>query len=126
HLRARKFEPCWGAFAFHLIDPHPAIGFGMVDSARTAKLALAALCEAFRATRVLIELRGFEAALPFGRLYVGGSPMSARLIVVNDDPDVYGAGVGRWTITREKAAVSRGMDRLRDAVQRKSYAGIAN
>ena len=125
HLRARKFEPCWGAFAFHLIDPHPAIGFGMVDSARVPKLALAALAEAFRATRVLIEPRGFETALPFGRLYVGGAPLSARLIVVNDDPEIYGAGTVRWTITRERSAERRGMERLRDAVQRKSYAGVA-
>src|SRR2546421_10281337 len=46
HMRTRKFEPCWGAFAFHLIDPFPAIGWGLLDGARQKKEApLAALAE---------------------------------------------------------------------------------
>lgn len=125
HLRARKFEPCWGAFAFHLIDPYPGIGFGLVDASRNPKLALAALTAAFRPTRVLIEPRGFETTLPFGILQLSSTPFDARLIVVNDDPDVYGAGVVRWSLSREKAVERGGMGRLRDAVQRKSFSGAA-
>src|SRR5438874_11672012 len=40
HLRTRKFEPCWGAFAYHLVDPFPSIGFGLADAARQMKPAL--------------------------------------------------------------------------------------
>src|SRR6202011_3600837 len=43
HMRTRKFEWCWGAFAYHLVDPFPGIGFGLLDGARHPKLALEAL-----------------------------------------------------------------------------------
>jgi len=26
HMRTRKFESCWGAFAYHLVDPFPGMG----------------------------------------------------------------------------------------------------
>jgi len=123
HLRTRKFESCWGAFAFHLVDPFPAIGFGLVDGARVQKQALGALAAAFKATRVVIEPLAFEAARPFGFLQNPRVPFAARLVVVNDDPQVRGRGVVRWSVTREKAAGSRGLDRVRDAMQKKSYSG---
>jgi len=34
HLRTRKFESCWGAFAYHLVDRFPGVGFGLLDGAR--------------------------------------------------------------------------------------------
>src|SRR5207302_3670924 len=38
-LRKRKFEPCWGALVYQLVDPFPGVGFGLVDSARVPKAA---------------------------------------------------------------------------------------
>jgi hypothetical protein len=123
HMRTRKFEACWGAFAYHLVDPHNGIGFGLLDGARVPKLALGALTEAFKATRVIIEPLAFEAARPFGFLQDPHVPFAARLVVVNDDPELMGRGLVRWSVTREKAAGARGLDRVRDAVQKKSYSG---
>ena len=123
HLRTRKFESCWGAFAFHLVDPFPGIGFGLLDGARRPKLALEALAEAFRPTRLIVEPLAFEGARPFGVLQNPDVPFAARLVIVNDDPEVMGRGVVRWSVAREKAAGVRGLDLLRDAVQKKSYSG---
>ncbi len=126
HLRTRKFESCWGAFVYHLVDPFPGIGFGVVDGARHAKTALAALTHAFKATRVIIEPLGFEPARPFGIVQRPSAPFAARLVVVNDDPAVGGRGTVRWSVTREKAAGARGLERVRDAMQKKSYAGTVD
>ena len=126
HLRTRKFESCWGAFAYHLVDPFPAIGFGLLDSTRRPKLALEALAQAFKATRVIIEPLAFDAGRPLRILQRPGTPFAARFVVVNDDPKVSGRGVVRWSVSREKASGTRGVGRLRDAVQRKSYAGAAD
>ncbi|TMC38572.1 MAG: hypothetical protein E6J28_05750, partial [Chloroflexi bacterium] len=123
HLRTRKFESCWGAFAYHLVDPHPGAGFGVVDCARRPKLALEALTHAFKATRVIIEPLAFEPARPFGVVQHPSVPFAARLVVVNDDPGLGGRGTVRWSVTREKAAGTRGLERMRDAMQKKSYAG---
>jgi hypothetical protein len=123
HMRTRKFESCWGAFAYHLVDPFPGIGFGLLDSARRPKLALEALARAFKPTRVVIEALAFEPARPFGILQKPDVPFAARLVVVNDDPEVSGRGSIRWSLSRERAANAKGINRLRDAVQRKSYAG---
>lgn len=125
HMRTRKFESCWGAFAYHLVDPFPGIGFGLLDGDRQPKPALEALARAFKATRVIVEPLAFEPARPFGILQKPGVPFAARLVVVNDDPEVAGRGAVRWSITRRRAGASRGMSRLRDAVQKKSYAGTA-
>ncbi len=122
HMRTRKFEPCWGAFVFHLVDPFRGIGAGLLDGARRPKLALEALAEAFKATRVIVEPLGFEPGRPFGFLQSPRVPFAARLVVVNDDPAISGRGQIRWSVTREKAA-ARGLDRVRDAVQKKSYSG---
>src|SRR5579864_4503214 len=65
HMRTRKFESCWGAFVFHLVDPFPGIGFGLLDGARRPKLALAALTRAFQATRLVVEPLAFEPGRPF-------------------------------------------------------------
>jgi hypothetical protein len=45
------------------------------------------------------------------------------MVVVNDDPEVSGRGSIRWSLARERAAGGKGVKRLRDAIQRKSYAG---
>jgi beta-mannosidase len=124
HLRTRKFEPCWGAFVFHLADPFPGIGAGLLDGARRPKRALEALADAFKPTRVIVDPIAFEPARPFGFVQSPRVPFAARLVVVNDDPAVSGRGVVRWSVTRQKAAGSRGFDRVRDAVQRKSYSGF--
>jgi hypothetical protein len=123
HMRTRKFESCWGAFAYHLVDPFPGIGFGLLDGARRPKLALEALARAFKPTRVIIEPLAFEPDRPFGILQKPDVPFAARLVVVNDDPEVSGRGSIRWSLSRERAANAKGINRLRDAVQRKSYAG---
>lgn len=125
HIRTRKFEPSWGAFVHHLVDPFPGIGAGLLDGSRRPKLALEALAEAFRPTRVIVDPLAFDAAKPFGFVQSPRIPFAARLVVVNDDPAVSGRGVVRWSLMREKAAGMRGFDRVRDAVQKKSYSGIA-
>ena len=125
HMRTRKFESCWGAFAYHLVDPFPGIGFGLLDGSRQPKAALDALAEAFKATRLIIEPLGFEAGRPFGILQKPGVPFAVRLVVVNDDPEVAGRGSVRWSVSRERASTARGVGRLRDAVQKKSYSGAA-
>ena len=123
HMRTRKFESCWGAFAYHLIDPFPGIGYGLVDAARRPKPALAALARAFQPTRVIIEALAFEPDRPFGILQKPDQPFAARLVIVNDDPEISGRGSIRWSLVRERAASGKGVKRLRDAIQRKSYSG---
>jgi beta-mannosidase len=123
HMRTRKFESCWGAFAYHLVDPFPCIGFGLLDSTRRPKRALDALARAFAPTRVIIEPLAFEPGRPFGILQKPDVPFAARLVVVNDDPEVSGRGSIRWSLARERAATVKGVERIRDAMQRKSYSG---
>ena len=124
HMRTRKFEPCWGAFVHHLVDPFPGIGSGLLDGARRPKLALEALTDAFKPTRVIVDPIAFDAARPFGFSQNPRVPFEARLVVVNDDPSVSGRGVVRWSVTRVKhSAGARGFDRVRDVVLKKSYSG---
>jgi len=123
HLRTRKFEPCWGAFAFHLVDPFRGIGAGLLDGARLPKLALEALTDAFKATRLIVDPLAFEPGRPFGFVQNPRIPFAARLVIVNDDPQVSGRGVVRWSVARSRAAGARGLDRVRDVVQKKSYSG---
>ncbi len=123
HLRTRKFESCWGAFAYHLVDPFPGIGFGLMDGTRRPKAALDALAQAFRATRLIVEPLAFEPGRPFGFVQRPGTPFAARFVVVNDDPQLAGHGTVRWSVVREKAAGVRGLDRVRDAMMKKSYSG---
>ncbi len=125
HVRTRKFEPCWGAFAYHLVDSYPGIGFGLLDGSRRPKPALAALAHAFKATRLIIEPLAFDPGRPFGILQRPDVPFSARIVVVNDDPVVAGAGVVRWTLMRERRAGRRGVDRIADVIQRK-FSGAAD
>jgi beta-mannosidase len=126
HMRTRKFESCWGAFAYHLVDPFPGIGFGLLDGARRPKLALEALARAYEATRVIIEPLAFEAGRPFGILQKPDVPFAARLVIVNDDPGVFGRGSIRWSLARERAVSGKGVKRLRDAMKRKSYSGTVD
>src|SRR5437016_5951250 len=98
----------------------------MLDAARRPKLALDAVATAFKPTRLIVERRGFEAARPFGFVQDPRTPFAARLVIVNDDPEVMGRGTVRWSVSREKAAGSRGLDRVRDAVQKKSYSGAVD
>ena len=123
HLRTRKFESCWGAFAYHLVDPFPAIGFGLFDAARRPKPALQALTDAFRATRLVVEPLACEPVRELEFVQSQRKPFAARLVVVNDDPAVNGRGTVRWSVSREKRGAARGVARVRDAVQKKSYAG---
>jgi beta-mannosidase len=126
HLRTRKFERCWGAFAFHLIDPCPAIGFGLFDHTRRVKGGTQrALARAFAATRVIVEPLSGEPDRPVGMVQRPDVPFAAKLIVVNDDPEITGAGTVRWTVTRERAVSLRGVSRIRDVAQRKSFSGVS-
>src|SRR3981081_971126 len=123
HMRTRKFESCWGAFAYHLVDPFPGIGFGLLDGARRPKLGLEALTRAFQPTRLIIEPLAFEPARPFGFLQKPEAPFAARIVIVNDDLEISGRGSIRWSLERERSAGGNGIKRIRDAMQRKSYAG---
>jgi beta-mannosidase len=124
HLRTRKFERCWGAFAFHLVDPFPAIGFGVYDHAMQAKAPVRdAVAEAFRMTRVIVDPLTVEPDRPAGATQRPDKTFTARLVVVNDDPSLAGAGTVRWTLTRERGVAVRGAERLRDATLRKSFSG---
>jgi beta-mannosidase len=125
HLRTRKFEPCWGAFAYHLVDPFPGIGFGLMDGARKPKPALDALARAFKATRLVIEPLAYDPDRPFGFIQRPAVAFGARLIVVNDDPELGGSGTVRWTLMRERRAGRRGVSRIADAIQRK-FSGAAD
>jgi len=126
HMRTRKFESCGGAFAFHLIDPFPAIGFGVFDHARRMKPGPhAALTQAFKATRIIVDPLSLEPDRPVGALQRSSEPLKVRLVVVNDDPEISGAGTVRWSLSRERGVAVRGVDRLRDATQRKSFSGVA-
>ena len=121
-FRMRKFEPCWGAFAYQLVDPFPAIGFGVVDYARQPKAGLEALREAMAPTRLIVEPLGFEAVGSSIR-YAPGKPIEARLVVVNDDFDASGPARVRWSLHRERGPERSGMALLRDALVRKSFSG---
>jgi beta-mannosidase len=126
HLRTRKFESCWGAFANHLVDPFAAIGFGLVDGARVRKPALDALKDAFRATRVIVDPLSVQADRPFGMLQRPDAPFTAKLVVVNDDPRLAGTGTVRWSVVRRRAVALRGVSRIRDVAQRKSFSGTVS
>ena len=123
-FRMRKFEPCWGAFAYQLVDPFPAIGFGVVDYARVPKAGLQALREAMAPTRLIIEPIGFQAVSGALR-YRDGAPVEARLVVVNDDFDASGTARVRWSLHRRRAPERTGIAFVRDALSRKSYSGAA-
>ena len=79
-----------------------------MDGARRPKPALAALTQAFKPTRVIVEPLTFEPDRPFGILQRPDIAFSARLVVVNDDPEVSGRGVVRWSVERERAGKRRG------------------
>ncbi len=102
HLRTRKFESCWGAFAFHLVDPVPAIGFGLLAGARRPKAALQALTRAYQATRLIIEPLAFEPGRPYGVLQKPDVPFGARIVIVNDDPEVSGRRVMEGQVEGER------------------------
>ena len=122
-MRKHKFEPCSGAFVYQLVDPTPGPGFGLFDSARVPRAALAAVREAMAPVRVIIDPIGFSPTAPHGFGFPPGVPVSLRLVVVNDDPEVGGEGVIRWSVWRESAPEQAGLMRLRDAVRRKSFSG---
>ncbi|MBO0683531.1 MAG: hypothetical protein J2P45_10275, partial [Candidatus Dormibacteraeota bacterium] len=122
-LRKRKFEPCWGALLYQLVDPFPGIGFGMVDGARVPKAALEAVREAFAPVRVIIDPVGFTALQPWGFGYRPGQLVTMRLVVVNDDPTLAGEAEVRWSVSRERAFEQTTAGRFRDSMRRKSYSG---
>jgi beta-mannosidase len=124
-LRKRKFEPCWGAFVYQLVDPFPGVGFGIVDSARVPKSALDVVREAFAPARVIIDPVGFTPLVPCGVGWRPGETVTVRLVVVNDDPRLSGTAEVRWAVWRERPLDRSGMSWLRDAVRRKSYSGSA-
>ena len=122
-MRRRKFEPCWGAFAYQLVDPHPGIGYGLLDFDRRPKAGYAALAAAFAPTRIFIDPTGFEPLDPFGFGYRPGRPLTARVVVVNDDPARSGPAWVEWSMQRVRAPELDRVGRLKDVVRRKSYGG---
>jgi beta-mannosidase len=124
-LRKRKFEPTWGALLYTLVDPFPGVGFGIVDSARVPKAALELVREAFAPVRVIIDPVGFTPLHPCGAGWRPGETVTARLVVVNDDPRLSGPAEVRWAVWRESTLRRRGMSWVRDAMRRKSYSGAA-
>ena len=124
-LRKRKFEPCWGALVYQLVDPFAGVGFGLVDSARVPKTALEVVREAFAPARVIIDPVGFTPLQPCGAGWRPGETVTVRLVVVNDDPRLGGPAEVRWAVWRERPLERTGLGWLRDAVRRKSYSGSA-
>lgn len=122
-LRKRKFEPCWGALVYQLVDPFPGVGFGLLDSARLPKAALEVVREAFAPVRVIIDPVGFTPLQPSGAGWRPGESVAIRLIVVNDDPRLAGPADVRWAVWRERPLEPGRRGWLRDAMRRKSYAG---
>jgi beta-mannosidase len=122
-FRRHKFEPCWGAFVYQLVDPFPGIGFGLLDSERRPKLAYAALREAMAPVRLILEPTEYLPRLPSGIGFRFGDRACFRIIAVNDDPELKGRATVRWSVWRERAPLRSGMSRLVDAVRRKSYSG---
>ena len=122
-LRKRKFEPCWGALVFQLVDPFPGIGFGLLDSARVPRPAFEVVREAFAPVRVIIDPVGFTAMQPWGVAWRPGDTVTIRLVVVNDDPTLVGHAHVRWAVSRERAFESSRLGWLRDSMRRKSYSG---
>ena len=126
-LRKRKFEPCWGALVYQLVDPFPGVGFGLVDSARVPKAALEVVRDAFAPARVIVDPVGFTPLQPCGAGWRPGETVTIRLVVVNDDPRLNGQAEVRWAVWRERPLerTGPGLGWLRDAVRRKSYSGSA-
>ena len=122
-FRKRKFEHCWGAFAYQLVDAFPGIGFGVLDSDRVPRPAYAALRDAMAPLRLMVEPIGFVPIEPFGIGYLPSGPVAMRIIVVNDDAGVSGPAVVRWGVRRERLGTATAVDRLRDVVRRKSFGG---
>jgi beta-mannosidase len=123
-LRIRKFEPCWGALVYQLVDPFAGIGFGLADSARVPRSALEVVRDAFAPARVIIDPVGFTPLQPCGAGWRPGEPVTIRLVVVNDEPRLSGMAEVRWAVWRERPLErSGGLGWLRDAVRRKSYSG---
>lgn len=124
-FRKHKLEPCWGAFVFQLVDPFPGIGFGLLDHARRPRLAYQAVREAMAPVRVLIDPVGYTALEPWGMGWRRGDPVTARLVVVNDDPRLAGPAEVRWSVYRDRAPERTTSGWLRDAIRRKSFSGSA-
>src|SRR5207302_9491919 len=122
-LRKRKFEPCWGALVYQLVDPFPAIGFGLLDSSRVRRVAYDVVREAFALTRVIIDPVNFTPMQPWGVAWRPGEDATVRLVVVNDDPRLKGSAQVRWSVWRERPLEGGRMGWLRDSVRRKSYSG---
>ena len=122
-LRKRKFEPCWGALVYQLVDPFPGVGFGLVDSARVPKAALEVTREAFAPVRVIIDPVGFTPLEPCGAAWRPGEAVTIRLVVVNDDHRLSGWAEVRWSAWRERPFERSRLGWVRDAMRRKSYSG---
>ncbi|MDQ6746542.1 MAG: hypothetical protein M3010_00335, partial [Candidatus Dormibacteraeota bacterium] len=121
-FRSRKFDHCWGAFAYQLVDPFPAIGFGLADHSRQPKLGLVALRDAMAPTRLIIEPLSFQPD-GAGIRYSPDQAVEARLLVVNDDFRQSGHARVRWSITPEAPTERSGLSAMRHALTRKSYGG---
>lgn len=122
-FRKRKFEPCWGAFVYQLVDPFPGIGFGVVDGARLPRLALEALRQAMAPVRLIVDPTGHVPLDPFGIGFALGQRVCFRIIAVNDDPETSGRAAVRWSVWRDRASDRTGVGRLMDAVRRTSFSG---
>ena len=124
-LRKRKFEPCHGAVFHQLVDPYPAIGFGIYEYQREPRAAAAAVRHAMAPVRVIIDPTGYLPLDPFGFAYLAGQPVGVRLVVVNDDPAVQGTGQVRWTSWDVREQGTGALARLGSALRRRSPAGTA-
>lgn len=122
-FRMHKFEPCWGALVFTFVDPFGGVGFGLLDSSRNPRPALAAVREAFAPLRVIIDPLDFSPLVPFGVGWHPEDEIAVRLVVVNDDPRLEGDAEIRWTVVRDQPLEGRGVGRLFDGFRRKSSGG---
>jgi hypothetical protein len=122
-LRKQKFENCWGAFVYQLVDAFPAIGFSLLDHARVPKLAYAAVRDAMAPVRLIADPLNFVPLHPFGFGYPAGSGATLRLVVVNDDSRVNGPALVRWSVRRLRPGNEAALERFRDVLRRKSFSG---
>jgi hypothetical protein len=122
-MRKRKFGPCRGVLFHQLVDPFPAVGFGVLDSARVPKEAFTAVTHAMQAVRVILDPLGYVPAAGGRVSFVVGRRAAVRFLVVNDDPTLAGGAAVRWSVWERAEGHTRLVERVRKAMLRRSLSG---
>ncbi len=88
-LRRLKYRPTGGFVLYHLVDPHPGGGFGLLAHDRSPKPALAAAVDALRPLLVVVD--------PLPAVVRAGDRLRQAVHLVND----HHHGVGGIEVTAE-------------------------